>query len=823
MSKKMVKPKISIKTKIIAGFFLATVAVAGVGWIAYNSLNVLLATLYMESLPDEKLKTLEVIMDNLTNAENSVRAYTITKDPEYLDPYYKAIANIDPRLNELESLTQGDLIQSQRIDTIEALLEKKFIILNDLIAVKNDDRVKNVLKKINENIALAEAKEENVPTIERKEPGIFERIFRNDAGQIVDNKQPNKLDAKEIREAVAEIEKEEEITSQIQADLELTYITKDKIVSDRLRELLEEMENKELILSRKRAEEASKNTAETIDVIKVICLLAFILFLLLIYVLFIDIARSNIYRKNLQKAKVKAEKLAQVKEEFMSNMSHEIRTPLNSIIGFSEQLGKTSLNYGQKDFLGIIKSSSEHLLVLINDILDYAKIETGKLSIEKIPFRPAQVLEETYQSLSNKAEEKNISFQCTINDNVPEVLLGDPVRLKQILLNLVSNAIKFTESGEVNIYSTARIKGDEQVQLYVKVKDTGIGIPDRKLYDIFKSFDQLDNSVTRKYGGTGLGLAITKKLVEIQHGAIEVKSEISKGSTFSFSIPYKKGRNDQLSHVHRKKPENYEILKGLKILVADDEEYNLLLVKSILEKWGVAVRMTHSGKEALSEIKYNDFDLILMDIQMPEMSGIETAESIRDQVKKDKAALPIIALTADSAQGEAEKCYAAGMNGFILKPFKEQELCQKIIEVKKNGTQLPEVKASDTGNNSNNDKDVDENYNLEELKTLGNGDTAFIISMLDIFIKNAASGMKAIGEGLEERNWLKVSNKAHKISPSFSHMGLKNMANSLKEIERIAIEKDKLENLPPMINKLSKNTKEILEKLEKEIDHLKEN
>lgn len=813
----MAKPRTSIKTKVVIVFLLATIAVGGVGWVAYNSLNRLLEAFYIESQPDEKLKTLETILDGLTSAENSVRAFTITQDATYLNPYYNTISDIDLKVEKLQALSLGDSVQLKQIDTIEALIEKKFVILNNLIAVKNDDRIRAVLEKVKKNIALAEEKEQTVPKMERKELGLFEKIFKKEEEvKTVDPDNTPKLDAEEIREAVTEIEKEEKITSHRHAIRELAYFNEDRVVTMRLRELLEEMEEKELVLSRKRAAEASENTAQTIAIIQIICIAAFILLLLLIYVLFIDITRSNIYRKNLQLAKDKAEKLALAKEEFLSNMSHEIRTPLNSIIGFTEQLDQTTMDRGQKGFLNVIKNSSEHLLVLINDILDYAKIETGKLSLERIPFRPEEVVRETHESLFYKATEKGVAFQYTMADNIPDVLVGDPVRLKQILLNLINNAIKFTEAGKVEVKGSAEVIDRENVRVIISVIDTGIGIPEEKSRDIFRSFDQLDNSVTRKYGGTGLGLAITKKLVEMQQGKIEVSSQVNQGTTISFSIPYKVGRATQLKR-SRTKPLNLHALKGLNILVVDDEEYNLLLVKSILEKLKVNTATARSGKEAISCLQSKRFDMVLMDIQMPEMSGIETTRYIREHFKNGKASVPIIALTAGVAKDEAEMCHRAGMDEIILKPFKEYELYHKIIKVLYREVTRPRLDSG--GDNMKNGGTED--YDLKELNNLANGDTGFIISMIEIFIENASTGMVSIMEGIKEENWEKVGNKAHKICPSFSHMGLKNMARTLREIEDIALEKNGTHRLQAMAQKLSSQTQAVIRKLEKEKEMLK--
>lgn len=806
------KSHISIKTKIVISFFLATIIVVGIGLLAYNSLTNLLYTINLESQPDLKLETLEDVIEDLTNAENGVRAYTITRNPDYLHPYYASIANIDRKISQLEYLSLEDSAQLVQIDTIEQLIEDKFLILNVLIALKEDDRVQSVLDKVSENIALAEKKEENTRLVK---PGIFKKIFG--AGKNKKSEEDIKVASGDIREAVSAIEKEEENAGIVQTNLELELFNKDKLISEQIRGLLEGMEAREVELSKARAAEAAGNTAQTIKIIKAICLFAFLLFLLLIYMLFIDITRRTRYRNILQQARVKAEKLAKAKEEFLSNMSHEIRTPLNAIVGFTEQLGHTRLSQEQKMFVKTIQSSSGHLQVLINDILDYSRIESGKLSLEKVGFKPYDIVKEVNLLLGPKALDKNISFTYYIKKEVPEVLLGDPVRLKQILLNLADNAIKFTKSGGVSIHCGSEDVSDNEINLIVEVKDSGVGIPANKLEDIFNSFDQVDSSVTRKYGGTGLGLAITKKLVEMQLGTIKVKSIENKGSIFIFSIPYQKGDTSQLTNDDQLDTGFYESLNDLSVLIADDEEYNLLLVKNILEKRGMAIELAGSGKEVIQRLKEKPYDVLLLDIQMPGMSGIETARYIRRHFKGPQAQMPIIALTAGTGEQKIRKCLKAGMNDVLMKPFKEKDLLEKILETV---NEKNDINGLQPGGGPIIENKSD-NYDLQALYALANDDKTFMIEMLEIFVSNSKKGVESMEKHLKEENWVKIRAEAHKIIPSFKHLGLTNLADSLKNIEDVTLEKDPSKKVPGLLAGLSAKLNTILRQLEKEIETLK--
>ncbi len=364
-----------------------------------------------------------------------------------------------------------------------------------------------------------------------------------------------------------------------------------------------------------------------------------------------------------------------VKEQFLANMSHEIRTPMNAIKGMIDILIRNDHPLSQDKYLEAIHQSSENLLVILNEILDLSKLEAGKMELEKIPFDPIKILHNIQSILRFKAEEKGLSFLLKTDEHIPALICGDPTHLHQILLNLASNAIKFTHKGSVTIDVFSKPVNADSIVLQFKVIDTGIGIPADKMDQVFEVFTQGDTDTTRKYGGTGLGLTICKRLVELHQGSINVESELNKGSVFTVEIPY-----SLIPHQEEvTQNETALTITGLNVLLVEDNEFNVIVARDVLESAipGVRVDLAENGKEAILKVQTNNYDIILMDIQMPEMDGYAATKAIR-KMGESKAGIPIIAMTANVMKAEVDRCFEAGMNAYISKPFERSELLMKI-------------------------------------------------------------------------------------------------------------------------------------------------
>ncbi len=362
-------------------------------------------------------------------------------------------------------------------------------------------------------------------------------------------------------------------------------------------------------------------------------------------------------------------------------MSHEIRTPLNSVIGFSEQLSQGELNGQQIEQVNAIRSSSVMLLDVVNDILDFSKYETGKVSFDKISFVPYDAITEVFNSIAIQATNKGVKLKNEILFKKNHCFSGDSLRLKQVIMNLLSNAIKFTEEGSVTLKADITLNSKKQGVLKVQVIDTGIGISAEDLEMIFDEFAQVYYSSTKiKQKGTGLGLAICKKIVEFQGGQIGVSSQLGQGSTFSFEIPYELCSQDSILESKNVNSIDAEWLEGKRILLADDNKMNILLAQTVLKKYKLVTDVAYDGKEAFVLFEKNEYDLILTDIQMPEMGGIELTRIIRSYPNAAKANIPILGVTANVLQEDRKKYIESGINNLVLKPFSERELIDKIAE-----------------------------------------------------------------------------------------------------------------------------------------------
>ena len=515
-----------------------------------------------------------------------------------------------------------------------------------------------------------------------------------------------------------------------------------------------------------------------------------------------------------EKATLLAENAVKAKQQFLSNMSHEIRTPMNAIIGFTKVMLKTELTAKQKEYLLAIKMSGDALIVLINDILDLAKVDAGKMTFEHTPFKMALSISAMLHLFETKIQEKNLKLVKEYDKNIPKVLVGDPVRLHQIILNLVSNAVKFTSKGKITVSIRLQKEDEENVIIEFAVTDTGIGIPKDKIDNIFENFQQATSGTSRIYGGTGLGLAIVKQLVESQGGSIQVNSKVDEGSTFSLLLKFQK-----TNEVFDPEPESAELdknISNIKVLVAEDIALNQLLMRTLLDDFGFDCDIAANGRIAIEKLKANNYDIILMDLQMPEMNGFEATEYIRHEMKSD---IPIIALTADVTTVDLAKCKFVGIDDYIPKPVDERLLYNKIVSsVKKSLLVTTNITSDSIDPEQENEKFTDLEYLMQRTKS----NPKLMMEMISAYLEQTPPLVSVMKQSFHDKDWDLLYSAVHKMIPSFSIMGIsEDFENMAKKIQEYASTQKQTEGISDMVLQLVNVCDKACEELEIELNTIK--
>jgi len=527
---------------------------------------------------------------------------------------------------------------------------------------------------------------------------------------------------------------------------------------------------------------------------------------------------AEIAKGKAENATLTAENAVKAKQQFLSNMSHEIRTPMNAIIGFTKVLLKTEMSAKQKEYLTAIKLSGDALIVLINDILDLAKVDAGKMVFEQTPFKMAVSISAMLHLFETKIQEKNLTLIKQYDDAIPNVLVGDPVRLHQIILNLLSNAVKFTSKGNITVSVSLLTEDEDEVSIQFSVKDTGIGIPDDKIEKIFENFQQASSGTSRLYGGTGLGLAIVKQLVEPQGGSIQVASQVGVGSTFSFILSFQK--TDIVPEMEVVDEELQIDNKSISVLVVEDIPLNQLLMKTLLDDFGFERDIADNGQIAVDKLHEKNYDVILMDLQMPVMNGFEATDHIRNVMK---SSIPIIALTADVTTVDLEKCRYVGMNDYIAKPVDERLLYTKIMSVVKKQAILETAAAEVTVEVAVEAAIIKRCIDLEYLNRRTKSNPELMMEMITLYLEQTPPLISAMKKGLAEKDWHGLHSAVHKMIPSFAIMGINpDFENMARKVQDYATTQEQAEGISEMVLQLGNICTQACMELEEEFIKIKD-
>ena len=508
------------------------------------------------------------------------------------------------------------------------------------------------------------------------------------------------------------------------------------------------------------------------------------------------------HHRQLTAAKNEADDARKMQEQFLANMSHEIRTPMNGIQGMTNLLLETELNPQQKEFADVISRSVGSLLVIINDILDFSKIKAGKMTLEKIDFRLVDILTNVHSLFEPRVRKKGLLFTIDHDENIPEWLTGDPHRLNQVLINLVGNAVKFTEKGAVNVYIGVKQRLTGELTLEFKVRDSGVGIPEKSLPTLFNSFSQARLDISRKYGGTGLGLAICHQLVTLQKGDITVFSREGEGTSFIFTLPFeiaqqKAGESTAITKISDYGP----FLRDKQFLVVEDNPVNQKLVEYVLQKVGAAVTIANHGREAVEILQHTPFDLIIMDLQMPEMDGYETTRYLRTQLKLQT---PVMAMTANAIQGEQLRCLEAGMNDYMSKPFDFHEFYAHVTELLPKDT-MPVPAVAPTAQSTG--------YSLSLLEEVG--DQEYLRDIVQTLVTAVPGQLCELKKSMTEGDYEKIFLTAHKLTSSCGIIRAVSLTEKLSAICRLAKERA---DCSLLVNDVIRSFNKLLSQLRTEIE-----
>lgn len=829
-----------IKPKVLGGFVIILIFSIASIIITYRGFMELNITRQGLSEPGQKLAIINAIITEIYGEETDIRTYVLTSDPTYLQKYTAKQKKINSAIRSLERLTSNNPDQRKKVDQVSKLLKSKREIVDELIKLRQEENSEqfydealkqisvagksvNRSKAITKTTTVTTSEHDTVLTRKSSEKGIFGKIKNFFVGSDLVDTLASKVKIETRQDTIpygsyvpdSVIYGLVDILNRIRVEQreyrinlsakELELLDKDRDVMERIRAVVGLLEKQELSSSLRQSMEVQELVGKSIIKVLALGAITFMLLIFLLAVIFRDISRGNQIRIQLLEAKQYAERLLKVKEQFLANMSHEIRTPLSAIIGISRQLQRTELAERQKDYVNTLSSSADHLLSVINDILDYSKLESGQLRLENIRFEPRKVINDVVQFFTPKADDKKLTILANIDESVPSELWGDTFRLRQILMNLLSNAIKFTDTGSV-IVSTSIVKQtSEFAKLQITVADSGVGIPEEQQALIFEEFTQADSGVSRKYGGTGLGLTIVKKLTELQGGEVTLVSVQNEGTTVKIVIPYRLMGAPELE-----KPTlvDYSIPKNISILIIDDDEVNRLIVTEMAQSIGLLAESISNAEGLDAFLSHRKFNAILTDIQMPGISGYDVAL----MVEESGSGIPVIAITANSMIDNPEYFSSMGFSGYLIKPFIEDDLFNvlaPLVGVEKRV--LPSVKEKAI-------KRLEEKFDLSDIYRFAGGDKTSVRLILASFLDNTYKNLDDINKFTRAKEIAKASEVAHKMKSAFNQFKIYHIASLLQKIE--SLNPDKVRAANAYLDELNRQTKPILKDIREKIDSL---
>lgn len=852
-----------LQNKVLMVFIIAIIAVFAAGYLVRENSRAVNQTLSALTQPDRNLQELREILFYLSEAENNLRIYVLTNDPEYFNIYSYLINKVEANIDSLRKQPNKNMLNQLGLDSVSSLLRQRNEIIEQYLTTKilresfnferetvtqirsaAEDSAKKVLRTsvtvvTTYDTIAAQRDYSKAPEVKTK--GFFNKIKRifskKEQGnnpeeqakeeplilartQIIADTAVEKVQDTEIlrnvKKAINRTREKEQSTYNQLKEQELNMLQNSSLIIDQVTKIFRQIELRQMHMAEKRTKEAIRKASYSVLIIGSISIISLLMILVLMAMTIKNLRQNNRYRRELIDATRQSRELARVKEEFLANMSHEIRTPLSAIIGFSEQLNHTNLNKIQQEYLGAVRRSARHLLETVNDILDLSRLGAGKLTLEQSPFRLKDILEDVIVTFRMSAQEKGLEFIASCNAESNLVLEGDALRLRQILYNLLSNAVKFTEKGTISIECNAECVENQCIAI-IKVSDTGRGISPEEQNLIFEDFRQAESSDSRRFGGTGLGLAISRRLARMQNGDITVISTPMQGSVFTVNIPYP---------VSSREPETKETflpfnslnLQEKKILIVDDDVFNILLARIISENHGMITEVASNGRQALELINKQKYDIIMTDVQMPEISGKELVGMIRSHPDRETSLTPVIAFTAGKIERFESDYLEAGFNEVLQKPFTEAGFLQCLSLYL--SAPLHEVAEIAEATEATVSAGLTAGYDLAGVEKFSSGSPGQMAEIIRSFIQTSQAAVSELWTLYEQKNTPGIQMLAHRLLTSYGHMGIRQALPLLSQLENHTPENIDDPPIIEAIKKITSITNNLYPLLEKEIERV---
>lgn len=762
----MKNTKRSITLKVLAGYLLiALLIIVGV-WFIYPQIKTFIYPEKENGTTNKKLTYTSNALSYLYEAETIGRTAMATGSQDQFKQYRVIVDSISPQLDSLRALTTTKML-IQQLDSIQILLRTKTQNISTMVQLRREQYSRNYYDE-----ALSELTKEDIYFEDYKNDPRLDSVDAYTKKVIVDYLEYLRKDnadpdqnltsmAKTVRETLAKIEDRKK---QLEIDIinkENNLLKNDREINLKIRTLLSSFEQEGMLSAKQREDLLNSRIEEISQTLKIIGIISIILALGFVIMIFKDASRSQQYNTELQKSNQVAQNLLKSREQLMATITHDMRSPLNTVLGFTDLLQKTAVNDTQERYLQTIGKSGEYMLQLVNDLLDFSKLEAGKIKIEKIPFNPKNLIEDVITVAVPAKGKPDVTLNVAIPQTLDNLYLSDPFRIKQILSNLITNAYKFTDAGSITITAALDMK-----DLKISIKDTGIGIAKHKQKLIFQEFSQAEDHISQKYGGFGLGLSISQKLADLLNGKLLLESDLGKGSSFTLIIPIEKS-TQSINQISIIPSDNRKDLTPKQILLVDDEPMQIKLAQETLKKFPYSIRTAKNGLEALDLLQEENFDLVLTDIQMPVLDGIEFIKKIR--ALKRFETIPVIALSGNGKLEDSDY-KNLGFTGNLKKPYKPDHLIAIINDV--DFSVDTEDRKSDTSESL---------YNLETLSVFADGDPASLKSIILVFIETAEENLKALNTYAQDPE--KLKEVAHKMLPMMRQLEAGQIIKILEKLE----------------------------------------